>query len=270
MKIKLLGTGAADGIPAFHGDCRVCKHAREHGGKDMRSRSAAVIDGSLKVDLPPDTLMQMHQSKSNARDWTGLIFTHSDEDHFAVDQLQYALHPFTDMDHMGFTIYANATIAKQIWERYPAWPLEVAITRSFCPVEHGAFRIIPIRAKHGAQGEDAHNLIFERGGKTFLYATDTGIWPEETWFHLRDFRLDALVIECTNGFVPNDYDGHLDIKQCCDVVERLRKMGTLSSNSRVVTTHHSHHGGATHAELEEALNPYGIEPGFDGMLIDIS
>src|SRR5438270_9602508 len=87
MKIRLLGTGAADGIPAFHGDCRICRHAREHKGKDIRSRSAAVVDGCLKIDLPPDTLMQMHQSGTNARDWSALLFTHSDEDHFAVDQL---------------------------------------------------------------------------------------------------------------------------------------------------------------------------------------
>jgi phosphoribosyl 1,2-cyclic phosphate phosphodiesterase len=270
MKIKLLGTGAADGIPAFHGDCRVCRYARDNGGKDIRSRSAAVIDDCLKIDLPPDTLMQMHQSRTNAKNWTGLIFTHSDEDHFAVDQLQYALHPFTDMDHMGFTIYANPTIAKMIWKRYPEWPLEVTTTRSFCPVQHGEFLITPIRAKHGSQGEDAHNIIFERNGKSFLYATDTGIWPEETWLHLRDFKLDALVIECTNGFVANEYDGHLDLKQCVEVVERLRKQGTLNSNSQIFTTHHSHHGGATHAELEEALCSHGIAPGFDGLLIDIS
>ena len=223
MKIKLLGTGAADGIPAFHGDCRVCRYAREHGGKEIRSRSAAVIDGCLKIDLPPETLMQMQASGTNARQWTGLVFTHSDDDHFAVDQLQYALHPFTETDYMGFTIFANSTITKRIWERYPEWPLEVNTTRSFCSFKHGEFVITPIRAKHGMQGEDAHNLIIERNGKTLLYATDTGIWPEETWFHLRDVKLDALVIECTDGFIPSDYDGHLDLAQCIQEVERLRK-----------------------------------------------
>ena len=270
MKIQLLGTGAADGIPAFHGDCRVCRYAREQGGKEIRSRSAAVIDDCLKIDLPPDTLMQMHQTRTNARQWSGLIFTHSDEDHFAVDQLQYALHPFTDMDHIGFTIFANALITDEIWQRYPDWPLEVNTTRSFCPFQHAEYLITPIRAMHGRPGEDAHNFVIERAGKSVLYATDTGVWPDETWFALRDFQLNALVIECTNGFVPSDYKGHLDLKECVEVVERLRKQGTLSDQSRVITTHHSHRGNATHAELEEALRPHGIEPGYDGMIIEIS
>lgn len=269
MKIRLLGTGAADGIPAFHGDCRVCRHAREHGGKNIRSRSAALIDDNIKIDLPPDTLMQMHQSGTNARQWTGLIFTHSDEDHFAVDQLQYALHPFTDMDHIGFTVFANATITEQIWTRYPDWPLEVHTTRSFCAFEHSGYHITPIRAMHGGD-EDAQNLIFERDGKAFLYATDTGIWPEETWFRLRDFELDAMVIECTNGFVPTDYNGHLDISQCLGVVDRLRKQGTLKPGARVITTHHSHRGNATHDELVEALKPHGMEPGYDGLVVEVS
>lgn len=270
MKIRLLGTGAADGIPAFHGDCRVCRYAREHRGKDIRSRSAAVIDDCLKIDLPPDTLMQMHQSGTNARDWSALIFTHSDEDHFSVDQLQYALHPFTDMDHIGFTIYANSTITSSIWKRYPDWPLEVNTTRSFCSFEHSGYLVTPIKAMHGGEFEDAQNLIVERNGKSILYATDTGIWPDETWFHLRDHSLDAMVIECTNGFVPNSYTGHLDVNQCLGMVERLREQGTLRPAARVVTTHHSHRGNATHEELESALNPHGIEVGFDGILIDIS
>ncbi|MEA2553009.1 MAG: phosphoribosyl 1,2-cyclic phosphate phosphodiesterase, partial [Fimbriimonadaceae bacterium] len=117
--------------------------------------------------------------------------------------------------------------------------------------------------------EDAHNLIVERDGKSLLYATDTGIWPEETWFRLRDFRLDLLVIECTNAFVANDYLGHLDMEQCVGVVNRLRKQGTLGPDSRVVTTHHSHRGNATHKELEDALAPHKIEPGYDGMSIEI-
>src|SRR5207249_291213 len=148
--------------------------------------------------------------------------------------------------------------------------LEVNTTRSFCPFHHTDYLITPIRAMHGGPDEDAHNLIVERDGKSFLYATDTGIWPDETWFRLRDFQLDAMVIECTNGFVANDYEGHLDLNQCVEVVDRLRKDRILTPKAQVVTTHHSHRGDATHAELEEALRPHGIEPGFDGMLIEIS
>ena len=269
MTLRLLGTAAADGIPAFYGDCRVCRHAREHGGKEIRSRSAALLDDVLKIDLPPDTLMQLQRDSLTAKSWTGLVYTHSDDDHFAVEQLQYALHPFTDMDHLAFTIYANKTITECIWEHYPCWPLEVATIKPFCNFEHGDYQVTPVKAKHGSNGEDAFNFVFEKDGRRLIYATDTGVWPDETWFHLRDAEAHALVIECTDGFKPSDYDGHLNVEAVIWIVERLRKQGSLSQDARVVTTHHSHRGDATHIELTNALAPHAIEPGFDGMIFEI-
>lgn len=269
MTLRLLGTGAADGIPAFYGDCRVCRHAREHRGREVRSRSAAVLDDILKIDLPPETLMQLQRDGLTAKTWTGLVYTHADDDHFAVEQLQYALHPFTDMDHLAFTIYANKDIVKRIWKHYPDWPLEVVAIKSFCPFEHAGYEIMPLRAKHGSNGEDAMNFLIEKDGRRLIYATDTGVWEDQTWFQLRDVDAHALVIECTDGVKPSDYDGHLNIEAVIWIVDRLRKQGSLSSDARVVTTHHSHRGDATHEELEALLKPHAIEPGYDGMSFEI-
>lgn len=268
MQIRLLGTGAADGIPAFHGDCRVCRNARTVGGKEIRSRASALVDAGLKIDIPPDTLMQMHRDRLSAHEWTAVLFTHSDEDHFAVDQLQYALHPFTDKDHLGFSIYANETVTSAIWKRYPDWPMDVVTTKSFTAIEHDGYKVMPVEAMH-LSNEDSHNFVIDKGGKKLIYATDTGIWAEQTWDALSGIKADALVIECTDGFVPMGYYGHLDIADCVKVVERLRKQNSLTSKARVVTTHHSHRGNATHEELKEALLPHGMEPGFDGMVFEI-
>src|SRR5690606_11830913 len=86
MNIRLLGTGGADGVPALYSDSRVSLYAREHGGKDIRSRAAALIDGVLKIDLGPDTWSQLTREGLDARDWTALLFTRSDADHFAPDE----------------------------------------------------------------------------------------------------------------------------------------------------------------------------------------
>ena len=56
MKVQLLGTSAAEGWPGLFCNCRACEEARRLGGKNIRSRSSALIDGVLKIDLPPDTL----------------------------------------------------------------------------------------------------------------------------------------------------------------------------------------------------------------------
>lgn len=268
MNIRLLGTGAADGIPAFYSNSRVSRYAREHGGKDIRTRCAALVDGVLKIDLPPDTLVQMHRDRLDPLDWTALLFTHSDDDHFAVAELQYGLHPFNDMGYMGFTIYGNQAIADRIWSQYPDWPLEVVVTHSFQPFRHSDYTITPIKAMHKCE-EDSHNLIIQKGDQTLLYATDTGYWEEESWEFLQDFKLDLLVIECTEGFCGTPYNGHLDIDELGQVTDRLRKDSIIGDSTHIVTTHHSHSGEATHAELEKALVSLRAEPGYDGMVVSI-
>lgn len=268
MKVRLLGTGAADGIPSFFGDSRVNRYAREHGGKDVRTRSAALIDGQLKIDLPPDTFMQLVRDGLTANDWIALLFTHSDADHFAVKELQYCLFPFVENLMSNFAVYANEELCEDIALHYPDWPLEVHSTRSFEPFQIAEYSITPIMAYHN-QNEDAQNLIVDDGKVRFLYATDTGIWREKTWEFLAGQKLDGLVIECTNGRARSKYWGHLNVEECLEVVRRLREMGTLKHGAPVITTHHSHDGDMTHAELEELLAPHGMTVGYDGLEIDI-
>ncbi|HTQ11150.1 MAG TPA: hypothetical protein VMI31_13870, partial [Fimbriimonadaceae bacterium] len=94
MKIRLLGTGGADGIPAFYGSNPVCDFARLHGGREIRTRAAALVDEGLKIDFGPDTLAQVQREGLDPADWTAVVFTHSDEDHLTASEFQYFLYPF--------------------------------------------------------------------------------------------------------------------------------------------------------------------------------
>jgi phosphoribosyl 1,2-cyclic phosphate phosphodiesterase len=238
------------------------------GGREIRSRASAIVDDGLKIDLPPDTFWQLTRDGLDARDWTALIFTHSHEDHFAVGELQYGMYPFNEREFLGYVIYGNAAIGDGVSSHYPDWPIEFVLTRSFEPFCHLAYEITPIEANH-KNDEDSQNLVFSSGGRTAIYATDTGIWPEVTWEYLSGIRADALVIECTDGIVEGGYEGHLSLSRLKMVVERLRRQGTLGSGSRVVTTHHSHQGDATHEELVALLRPDGIEVGYDGLVVEV-
>lgn len=266
VNIRLLGTGGADGVPAFYSDTRVSEYARLNGGKDIRTRAAAIVDDCLKIDLGPDTWHQLVREGLDARDWTALLFTHSDADHFAPDELMYALYPFNDFEFVGFVVYANLLICRRILEKYPEWPFEMVTTRSFQPVQHGGYTITPLRAHH-KEDEDAHNFIIQDGTSTLLYGTDTGVWDPPTWEALQNFKLDCLVLECSEGFASTAYDGHLDAKEFLDVLARLRLMGTVHPGTQIVTTHHSHQGEATHAELEDFFNPHGVQIGYDGLVV---
>ncbi|MFA5205011.1 MAG: hypothetical protein WC708_11475 [Lentisphaeria bacterium] len=54
MQIKILGSAAAEGIPALWCECETCGQAREKGGKDIRQRASYLIDDDTMVDFGPD------------------------------------------------------------------------------------------------------------------------------------------------------------------------------------------------------------------------
>ena len=268
MTIRLLGTGSADGIPAVFGDDPVSEWAREHGGPDVRSRAAAIVDDGLKIDLPPETALQLQRNGLRASDWDLLLFTHSDDDHLALAELQYALYPFTEAYEMRFPIFANPTVLGEIEARYPGWPLELVEIQAFSPYRTTGYEITPLRARH-TPGEECLNFLIERRGRRLIYATDTGVWSDETIDFLKNAPIDLFVIECTNAFQPSTYIGHLDLDGLAYMLSRLRRGGTLTASTRIVTTHHAAVGGARHCDLRTALATLGAEPGFDGMLIEV-
>ena len=55
MKLQFLGTAAAEGIPSLFCQCDVCEKARARGDREIRSRSQAIVNDCLIIDLPCDT-----------------------------------------------------------------------------------------------------------------------------------------------------------------------------------------------------------------------
>ncbi|MCH8274531.1 MAG: hypothetical protein IH851_07060 [Armatimonadetes bacterium] len=267
MRVLLTGTGAADGIPGLFSGSRVSEHARLAGGKDVRSRSSAVVDGVLRIDLGPDTLSQVHRFGLKSREWKNILVTHSDDDHFAPSELQYLFPPFTDEGATLPAVYGNRAVLDRLSDAFDkAERLTKHLLKSYETVRVGDYEVTPIRAYHKLD-EDSLNLIIKED-KTFLYASDTGVYRDETWEFLQGRRFDAAVIECTDGFNAAEYLGHLSAQELLDVVARLREMGCLDEESIVCTTHHGHCGMATHSELEEFLTPHGVQVGYDGKVLD--
>ena len=47
MIFQYLGTAAAEGWPGLFCDCQACEKARAKGGRNIRTRSQAIVDGGL-------------------------------------------------------------------------------------------------------------------------------------------------------------------------------------------------------------------------------
>ena len=57
MQFTYLGTAAAEGWPAVFCRCKYCLEAQRLGGKNIRTRSQAIVNDDLLIDLPPDTYL---------------------------------------------------------------------------------------------------------------------------------------------------------------------------------------------------------------------
>jgi len=81
LKFKYLGTSASEGWPAIFCECESCKKAMESGGRNIRTRSQAVIDGKLLIDFPADTYMHVLYQGLDLSKIENCIITHDHGDH---------------------------------------------------------------------------------------------------------------------------------------------------------------------------------------------
>jgi len=271
MLIKLLGTASAEGFPGLFCRCDVCLRSREAGGKDLRSRTTAVIDNILKIDLPPDTL---HHVLAQGLDLTRiryLLVTHSHDDHFAMNQLQYMSWMFVPKpDNSSLDIIGPDDIVAAVRgdADLSRLPIRTTAVKPGDTVQLGSWSITALAANHDP-GITCLNYLITSNGATHLYATDTGWYEEETWELLKNTHMDGIIVECTKGFSNEGYNGHMSIPQVIRMREILLSSGSIVADTPFVTTHHSHLGGLLHAEREEALNPHGIKVGYDGMEFEV-
>ncbi len=271
MRIQLLGTAAAEGWPGLFCRCRACDEARSLGGKNIRSRSSALIDDILKIDFPPDTLYHVFRHGLDLQKVEHLLFTHAHDDHFAVMELQYSSSMFLAAPLPNtLNVYGGNEVTDRIRQslEMDRVPIRLHTLEYWKTAQAGPFRVTPLAAHHDPD-QTCFNFLIERDGKTFLYATDTGWYDPPTWEFLKRVKLDAVIVECTKGKIGGGYDGHLSATQVVAIKEKLASDGVLRLEARVITTHHSHLGGLLHEELESVLSPHGIEVGFDGMVVEI-
>jgi len=269
MEIRLLGTGSAEGCPGLFCGCTICERSRVLGGRNLRSRTSALVDGVLKIDFPADTLHHVLTQNLDLTRLRALLFTHAHNDHFAVRELQYRAwmfvpRPLTD----PLAVFGPCDVIQQVHAELDLDEARITTTglMAWTPATVAGRTVTPIPANHSPD-LTCFNFLVSDGRTTLLYATDTGWYAEDTWGVLERQRLDAVVVECSKGMDENGYRAHLSVPEVIRFRRRLVESGSLPAAAPVVTTHHSHLSGMLHEDLEAALNPQGIQVGWDGLVI---
>lgn len=275
MKIRYLGTAAAEGVPGMFCDCELCRNARKVGGKEIRTRSQALLDDKILIDFPADTYMHMLNFGLELHKIHTLVVTHSHMDHL-YERDFWCRNPGigNDIEEKPLEVYVTAAGFKQVSEclKADSIPENRVLAHEivpFQPFEAEGYRFTPLKADHD-QSAGAVFYIIEHGDKSMLYAHDTGYFPDESWEYLTKcgVKFDFISLDCTNGFLEYS-GGHMGLLPCKKVHERFMEMGLCDENTKVCLNHFSHNGaGATYEKMIEKAAEFGFDVSHDGKTVE--
>lgn len=275
MKIKYLGTGAAEAIPALFCHCPICENARKQKGKEIRSRTSVMID-EVMIDFSPDVFFNMIRYELAYADLEYLLVTHSHLDHFDAGELVMRNPTMYShaLKHHLLHIYGNKTV-HTIFKRIsaldnqgePITGMQFNEIKYEQPFQCGSFTITALQANHKPD-EEAMIFLLEKNGKCILYAHDTGeLYPNVyAYLEKKAIQLDFVSLDCTCGTLDCE-NGHMGFNNVLKVQKRLKPF--LKLNALIVISHFSHNGKATHTLLEQMCQNTGIIPTYDGIEFNI-
>ncbi len=282
MKIQYYGTGAGAGIPEIFCSCRVCEQARAERGKNLRTRSQAVIDGALGLDYSDVFQHTLHYGL-DMRGIKHVLITHAHYDHLMREDILSRAVGMTEPIHFYFSRESGTALDKSVRARKEKMAEvgsnyngnEVLVETHFLEkketYEIGGYTVIPLPARHGGEALGAYIYIIQKDGKSVLWAHDTGKFRSETVAFLKEsgIRFDLVSLDCTLKRGEPITGGHMDVERCLEMVALLRENGNADEHTRVVLSHIGHLVERTHDELTEEVRPLGMEVAYDGMILEI-
>ena len=261
LRVTLLGVGGSGGVPLLggpegHGDWGDCDPDEP---RNRRSRSSAVVENGsgrrLLLDAGPDLRGQL--LATGLADLEAVVFSHGHADHImGVDELRIV----NRLRGGSIDAFGTCQTLSELKTRFdyafrpPAPPtfFRPALTpRAVAPGETVAMAGMPVRLFR--QDHRVMETLGFRIGQ-FAYSTDVVTLPDDSLEALEG--LDTWVVGCLQR---NYHPVHANIDRVVEWVARLRPR-------RCVLTHMS--GDLDWAWMCANLPP-GIEPGHDGMVLDV-
>ena len=270
MQITYYGTAAGEGWPGVFCQCPLCQSARRMGGKNIRTRSQALINDNLLLDLPPDNQLHSLCYGLDLGKVRALLITHSHSDHFYPEDLEFLREPYSHTYRGQMQIYGNDAVGRGIVrtcggtggkeDRFQFYEAEV--NETFTVLD---YTVTPLRATH-AQGEKCLFYHIAQGDRSLLYAHDTGAFTQENLDCLarQPGKLSLVSLDCTSQ-MHRDGQYHMGLADAAAQKEKLLALGLADADTVWVVNHFSHNGGWLHDEITEQARKYGMIASYDGM-----
>ncbi|MGI6561072.1 MAG: MBL fold metallo-hydrolase [Clostridia bacterium] len=276
MKFQYLGTAAAEGWPGIFCQCEFCKKAIKAGGRNIRTRSQAIVDDKLLIDFPPDTYMHVLYGGLDLASVKHCLLTHNHSDHLYPEDIGMRRTGFAHFtEEACLTFYGTEGVGVPVKKEMEDARLErdnrvaFQVITPFHPFTVEEYTVIPLRADHSASSDPVIYVI-QKEDKTLLYANDTGYFPDVSWEYLEknEIKFDFVSLDCTCGLLDCSR-GHMGFSTCIEVKERLICTGCTKENTRFCLHHFSHNGKAIYDELVPLAEKEGFLVSYDGMIVRI-
>lgn len=263
MRVILLGTGGSAGVPMIggadgRGDWGKCDPAEP---RNRRTRASIVIEGReggrLLVDTAPDMRSQLLDCAIPSVD--AILYTHAHADHITgLDDVRIlnriagrpleafgtetALEEISTRFRYAFRPWKPPGFFRPVMEKKPIRPGETAVMAGMAATiftqDHGMIESLGIRV----------------GG--FAYSTDVVRFDESAFESLAG--VDTWVVGCFTAGSP--HPTHANLRTALGWAERVKARRTILT----------HMGTDMDFRWLQANLPPGVEPGYDGMVIEVA
>ncbi|MGI9277662.1 MAG: phosphonate metabolism protein PhnP [Endozoicomonas sp.] len=253
MKLTLLGTGCAGGLPVYGCDCAACSRATGRPDYRRRQCSAMVEAGDIRLLL--DAGLPDLPERFPPGSLTGILLTHYHVDHVqGLFHWRWGIAPRLSvygpddqegcadlLKHPGFLDFSQTLAAFE--------------PQSFSGA--GTLTVTPLPLAHS---RPVLGYCFDYGESRVAYLTDTIGVPEETRLWLKQHKVQTVILDCTHPPSSTRPRNHNDLTMALEIFDDLQP-------ERLILTHISHDLDCWLMKSPGAL-PAGVSVGRDQEVIE--
>lgn len=266
VKVRLLGTGSADGWPNPWCSCASCAWARQ--AEQLRTHTSVLVDDELLLDFGPDVPRAASRLGLSLGGVRWLLLGHGHPDHSSPPALMWrnwsssATQPLEVIGPPG-----AISACTEFLERHRNPAVSFTEVRPGDELTRGPYRLRAWEARHGGP-EVGPAVLWDVAGaddRRLLYASDTLPLPQHL---LPAGSYDLVLLEETYGD-GRPFGDHLGLDTFADMLSAMRRSGAVRPSTRAVAVHLGH-ANPPGDELARRLAMSGAELHPDGAVLDLS
>lgn len=257
LRVTMLGSGTSSGVPRIGNDWGACDPAEP---RNRRTRVSILVETTttrILIDTPPDMREQL--LRQGVIDIDAALWTHDHADHcHGIDDLRQIAH------HRRGPVpgYASATTLALLHKRFTyafeghsGYPPIIAGHALPEPPETAHIGDIAITSVYQPHGDIfSSGFRFEHGGRSIAYSTD---------FHEFTAAMASLYegvdLWIVDALRERPHPTHAHLALTLDAITQVRP-------GRAILTHMDQ--SMDYRSLCHSLPP-GVEPGYDGLTLDL-